>query len=124
MSYRDGRIVIHSGKSKAARRSIPVTPRVAALLSMQREISAEGWIFPATTKSGLMGQPSVKKQHHRALEESKVTAFVPYDLRRTRLTRWARYLDPFRLKKLARHESLETTMKYVHLNELDSETVW
>ncbi len=121
-SYRDGRIVIHWGKSKAARRSIPVTPRVAALLSMQREICAEGWIFPAPTKSGHIGQSSVKKQHYRALEESKVTAFVPYDLRHTCLTRWARYLDPFTLKKLAGHESLETTMKYVHLNELDSET--
>jgi len=44
-SYRDGRIVIHWGKSKAARRSIPATPRLAALLSRQREISAEGWIF-------------------------------------------------------------------------------
>ena len=31
------------------------------------------------------------------------------------------YLDPFTLKKLAGHESLETTMKYVHLNEIDSE---
>ena len=55
------------------------------------------------------------------MEDSAVTAFVPYDLRHTCLTRWARYLDPFTLKKLAGHESLETTMKYVHLNESDSE---
>src|SRR6185369_227071 len=37
-------------------------------------------------------------------------------------TRWAKYLDPFTLKILAGHESLETTMKYIHLNEADSET--
>ena len=47
--------------------------------------------------------------------------FVPYDLRHTCLTRWAKYLDPFTLKKLAGHESLETTMKYIHLNEVESE---
>ncbi len=120
-SYRDGRIVIHWGKSKAARRSIPVTQRVAALLSMQRSLSKGGWIFPAPTKSGHIEQSSLKKQHYRALQQSKVTEFVPYDLRHTCLTRWARYLDPFTLKKLAGHESLETTMKYVHLNESDSE---
>lgn len=120
-SYREGRLVIHWGKSKAARRSIPVTQRVAALLSMQQSVSGDGWIFPAPTKSGHIGQSSIKKQHHRAIEDSAVTAFVPYDLRHTCLTRWARHLDPFTLKKLAGHESLETTMKYVHLNERDSE---
>ena len=36
-------------------------------------------------------------------------------------TRWAKYLDPFTLKRLAGHESLETTMKYIHLNDADSE---
>jgi len=121
-SYRDGRIVIHWGKSKAARRSIPVTQRVAALLSMQQSINSDGWIFPAPTKSGHIEQSSIKKAHKRTLKESNVTPFVPYDLRHTCLTRWARYLDPFTLKKLAGHESLETTMKYVHLNETDSET--
>ncbi len=30
-------------------------------------------------------------------------------------------MDPFTLKKLAGHESLETTMKYIHLNEGESE---
>ena len=120
-SYRDGRIVVHWGKSKAARRSIPVTQRVAAMLSMQQSVTAEGWIFPAPTKSGHIEQSTVKKQHYRAIAESNLTPFVPYDLRHTCLTRWARYLDPFTLKKLAGHESLETTMKYVHLNERDSE---
>ena len=34
-------------------------------------------------------------------------------------TRWAKYLDPFTLKRLAGHESLETTMKYIHLNDAE-----
>jgi len=120
-NYRDGRIIIHTGKSKAARRSIPVTPRVAALLEMWPTESGTGWIFPAPTKTGHINQSSIKKQHRKALKASEVVTFVPYDLRHTCLTRWARYLDPFTLKKLAGHESLETTMKYIHLNEADSE---
>ena len=119
-NYRDGRIIIHTGKTKAARRSIAVTQRVAALLEMWRTEHAEGWIFPAPTKSGRIDQSSIKKHHWKAIKASRVTTFVPYDLRHTCLTRWARYLDPFTLKKLAGHESLETTMKYIHLNEADS----
>jgi integrase len=119
-SYRDGRLIVHSGKTRAARRSVPVTPRVAALLEMMRT-TEDGWIFPTASKSGHMGQSTVKKSHLRALKSSKVVAFVLYDLRHTCLTRWAQYLDAFTLKKLAGHESLSTTMKYVHLNERDSD---
>jgi|SRR5271165_249186 len=69
----------------------------------------------------LHGQSTVKKAHLRAPKLSKVAPFVLYDLRHTCLTRWAQYLDAFTLKKLAGHESLSTTMKYVHLNERDSD---
>jgi len=120
-NYGNGRIIIHTGKSKAARRSIAVTPRVAALLEMWRIERETSWIFPAPTKSGRINQSSLKKQHANAIQASGVAPFVPYDLRHTCLTRWARYLDPFTLKKLAGHESLTTTMKYIHLNEADSE---
>jgi len=121
-NYRDGRVFIHTGKSKAARRSVPVTPRVTALLEMWRMECPRGWMFPASTKSGHMTESSIKKPHWKAVEASGVARFVPYDLRHTCLTRWAKYLDPFTLKRLAGHESLETTMKYIHLNEADSET--
>jgi integrase len=59
--------------------------------------------------------------HRRALKASEVAPFVLYDLRHACLTRWAKYLDPFTLKKLAGHESLETTMRYIHLNESETE---
>jgi integrase len=120
-NYRAGRITIHTGKTKAARRSVSVTPRVAALLEMWRTEPATEWIFGAPSKACHINQSSIKKQHLKAIKASGVPWFVPYDLRHTCLTRWARYLDPFTLKKLAGHESLETTMKYIHLNEVDSE---
>jgi hypothetical protein len=68
-----------------------------------------------------INQSSVKKHHWKAIKASGVARFVPYDLRHTCLTRWAKYLDPFTLKRLAGYKSLEKTMKYIHLNEADSE---
>jgi integrase len=77
--------------------------------------------FGCTFKKRAMGQSTVKKAHLRALKLSKVAPFVLYDLRLTCLTRRAQYLDAFTLRELAGHESLRTTMKYVHLNERDSD---
>jgi hypothetical protein len=99
-----------------------VTRRVAALVQMRLNDDETDWIFPARTNSGTINQSSIKRQHLRALKDSGVAPFVPYDLRHTCLKRWARYLDPLTLKKLAGHESLETTMKYIiHLNQAESE---
>jgi len=121
-NYRDNRLFIHRGKTSAVRRSITVTPPVAALLDMRACTGTGQWIFPAPTKSGHIEQSSLKKQHHAALADSGVSPFVIYDARHTCLTRWAKWMDPFTLKKLAGHESLSTTMRYVHLNERDSES--
>lgn len=52
-NYREGRIVIHTGKTKAARRSVPVTHRVIALLEMRRVGEETGWIFAAPTKTDI-----------------------------------------------------------------------
>jgi integrase len=77
------------------------------------------WIFPADTHSGHIETGTLKKQREKALTASEVPAFVPYDLRHTCLTRWSKVMDPFTLKKLAGHADLNTTMRYVHLNDED-----
>ncbi len=78
--------------------------RVATLIAMHLPETPDGWIFSAPTKSGHIEQSSLKKQHVAALCGSGVTAFVIYDARHTCLTRWARTMHPFTLKKLAAHE--------------------
>jgi len=83
------------------------------------KLSHSDWIFPADTHSGHIETGTLKKQHAKAITASGVAAFVPYDLRHTCLTRWARVMDPFTLKKLAGHTDLNTTMRYVHLNDDD-----
>lgn len=114
-----GLIQVIDGKSKAARRMLPVTPRVHALLKARWESAgkpAAGWVFPSTAKLGHLDQNTSKDQHRRALEDSKVGAFPPYVLRHTALTRLAAAAgdDPFIVAKIAGHSSLGITMRYIH----------
>lgn len=118
-NIRDGAIEIFTGKRKASRRRIPASARVLSILEMRRTASVSDWVFPTGTQSGHMEAGTLKKQHGKALTSGGVPTFVPYDLRHTCLTRWAKVMDPFTLKKLAGHTDLNTTMRYVHLNDED-----
>ncbi len=118
-NVRDGAIEIFEGKRKASRRRVPASRRVLSILEMRRAASKSDWIFPAATKSGHVETSTLKKQHAAAITAAKIPPFVLYDLRHTCLTRWAKVMDPFTLKKLAGHTDLNTTMRYVHLNDAD-----
>jgi integrase len=82
-------------------------------------LSAGGLRKLQHNQSGHIESSTLKKQHHAALTASGVSPFVIYDLRHTCLTRWAKTMDPFTLMKLAGHADLNTTMRYVHLNDDD-----
>jgi integrase len=86
---------------------------------MRRAASGADWVFPAATKSGHVETSTLKKQHASAVTAAEIAPFVPYDMRHTCLTRWAKTMDPFTLKTLAGHTDLSTTMRYVHLNDED-----
>ena len=65
---RHGTILVTHGKTKAARRVLPMTPRVRGILEGRWETAgkpAEGWMWPAPTKSGHVEPSTVKKQHRR-----------------------------------------------------------
>lgn len=114
-SVRDGVIEIQYGKTDNARRRIPMTPRVRAILEMRLSKGDGGeWVFPALTKSGHIEPSSVKKQQMRAFRESGVQSFELYTLRHTCLTRWAPHMDPWTLAYLAGHRDMSTTKRYVH----------
>jgi integrase len=105
------------GKTKNAKRNVPMTARVKALLEMRHEKQgrpSEGWVFPADTASDHVD--SVKSQHARALKDSKVAPpFVLYSLRHTMLTRLGEAgADAFAIQKIAGHSSILTSQKYVH----------
>jgi len=118
-NIRDGGIEVFKGKRKASRRRVPGSARLMAILEMRETSPKSEWVFPSATKSGHIESSTLRKQHAAALKMSGVSPFVIYDLRHTCLTRWAKTMDPFTLMKLAGHSDLNTTMRYVHLNDED-----
>src|SRR5262249_23944280 len=87
---RHGIILVTHGKTKAARRVLPLTPRVRAILETRWKAAGspdEGWMFPRPTKSEHIEPSTLKKQHRKSLKDSGVRPFVLYSLRHTFLTR-------------------------------------
>jgi integrase len=115
---RHGTILVTSGKTKAARRPIPMTPRVHVVLDgrWKKHGSPEiGWVWPAATKTGHIDHSTVRKPHRNALKVSKVRAFVLYSLRHTFLTRLgASGCDVWTLMRIAGHSSISISSRYVH----------
>jgi integrase len=114
-----GLIQIVAGKSKAARRVLPMTPRVHALL-LARYMAAgrpdDGSVFPAATGDDHITDGATKGQHRKALDDSKVADFVPYTLRHTALTRLGEKAggNVFALASIAGHSSITVTQRYIH----------
>jgi integrase len=114
---------IHSGKTKNARRTVPLTE--AALGVLKRRISrAKGpYIFPFRKGFALpdWNRPMAQlwNAHKIALEESKIhPAFTLYDCRHTYGTRAIEGgIDPLTLMRLMGHANLATTNRYVHLSQ-------
>ena len=113
-NVRDDAVHIHFGKTKNARRTIPLTQRTAAHIEMRRAWAKGEWVFPAATRSGHIEKSSLKKQHQKAAELAKVEPFPVYTFRHTCLTRWAAFMDPYTLAYLAGHSNFSTTKRYVH----------
>jgi integrase len=68
---RHGTLFVVHGKTAAARRVLPMTPRVRSILECRWELAGkpeDGWIWPATTRSGHVEVSSLRKHHARAFE--------------------------------------------------------
>jgi integrase len=128
-----GLLQITDGKSRAARRMLPLVPKVYAVLKARSEAGGSSpWIFPADTKSGHLEGHSAKNQHAAALHAinaaarknkqpngqqgtGKLKPFPPYTLRHTALTNLAAAgCDAFTLARIAGHSSITITQRYCH----------
>ena len=119
------------GKTAAARRVLPMTPRVRATLESRWERAgkpAEGWVWPAPTRSGHVEPSSLRKQHAKTFKslveeaakrnEKPVRPFVLYSLRHTFLTRLGESgCDAWTLARIAGHASISISARYVHPSE-------
>jgi integrase len=128
---RHGTLFIAHGKTAAARRVLPMTPRVRAILENRWERAGkpvEGWIWPASTRSGHIEGSSLRKQHTKAFELvakeaaknnlKPVRPFVLYSLRHTFLTRLGESgCDVWTLARIAGHSQIQISSRYVHPSE-------
>lgn len=128
---RHGTFLVTHGKTAAARRVLPMTPRVRAILETRWDAAGkplEGWIWPAPTRSGHVEPSSLRKQHantfatiaKQAVENKlePVRPFVLYTLRHTFLTRLgASGCDTWTLARIAGHSSIALSARYVHPSE-------
>src|SRR5579864_3615810 len=118
---RYGKLMVRHGKTPAARRELPMTPRVSGVLQARWEATGkpiEGWIWPAPTKTGHIDHSTLKKQHTRTLKLSGVRPFVLYSLRHTFLTRLGESgCDAWTLARVAGHSSVAISSRYVHPSE-------
>jgi integrase len=125
----DGMLQITDGKSRAARRMLPLVPAVYRALKARQQAQgtpATGWVFPADTESGHLDGGSAKNQHAAALkvvnaetekkkQPPKLKPFPPYCLRHTALTNLAAAgCDAFTLARIAGHSSITITQRYCH----------
>jgi integrase len=120
-SGRNGVLLITEGKTKAARRILPLSPRVRALLLNRWKIAGEpgeGWVWPAETKDGHINHDSVKLQHKKALKLAKIRPFEVYSIRHTFLTRLGESgCDAWTLARIAGHSNIGISQRYVHPSE-------
>jgi integrase len=128
---RFGTLIVTHGKTAAARRVLPMTPRVRKILETRWSSAGgpvEGWIWPASTRSGHVEPSSFRKQHANtfktvAEEAAKnnlkpVRPFVLYSLRHTFLTRLGESgCDAWTLARIAGHSNISMSSRYVHPSE-------
>jgi integrase len=122
-----GSLFVTHGKTAAARRLIPLTPRVRMILESrweQAKKAEEGWVWLASTASGHVEPSTLKKQHAKTFKtiasklkknEKPVRPFVLYSLRHTFLTRLGESgCDVWTLARIAGHSSIQMSSRYVH----------
>ncbi|HEX5410852.1 MAG TPA: site-specific integrase, partial [Terriglobia bacterium] len=129
LSDNGGFIQIMEGKTKSARRMLPMVPAVYVALKARFEgqgMPSAGWVFPSGSRSGHLEQSSAKIQHDRALKRLRkaheiepsiplVKPFPPYVMRHTCLTWLAESgCDAFTLARIAGHSSITITQRYAH----------
>lgn len=116
----DAGIRVIRGKTKAAIRTVPQSPRAKAVLEMRRSARLDDspFVFPSeeSTSGHLM---TLKKPHYRACRQAKLKTFPIYTFRHTFGTRCAESgVDRYTLARWMGHSSPTVTARYyVHVTE-------
>jgi integrase-like protein len=111
-----GYLHVSKGKSKNAKRDIPLTPRVRKMLALRRMAASSKWVFPNEKDAGPFLVTSLDHQQAKMrVARHLADDFVVHSFRHTMLTRLGLSgADVFTLKNIAGHSSVQVSEKYVH----------
>jgi integrase len=102
------------GKTKAARRRVPLTTAARSLLARRMDGLKTPFLFPCDTDAA-RPVPKVNNAHDRAVKTGKVAPFRLYDLRHTWATRAAESgIDLVTLAALLGHSKIQMVLRYAH----------
>ena len=120
VDFERGTLKVVEGKSKAARRTLVMTPAVKSILAKRALGRVRGWIFEGKKP----GQHLTKLNNsHDAVLRKIGSEFVLYEFRHTFATRFGEAVgDPIALAAILGHANLKTVMKYCHTRESHTAT--
>lgn len=108
------------GKTKAARRKLPLSQRASELLRRRLEKTDGEFVFPGTRGGKDPARPILKlnNAHRGAVTRAAIQPFRLYDLRHTFATRAAEAgVDIMTLAALLGHSRIQMVMRYAHPTE-------
>jgi len=111
---RQGYVFNPHGRTKAARRKIPLTARAAEVLRQRMAAAESDHLFP---HENVPDKTMIKANnaHYGALRRSGLDHFRPYDLRHTFATRAVESgVDLVTLAALLGHRRIQMVMRYAH----------
>src|SRR5262249_53491323 len=104
------------GKTKAARRNVPLTKRACDVLLKRIEKAEGDYLFPGRSTDASIVK--VNASHVSAVERSKVARFRLYDLRHTFATRAVESgMDLVTLAAILGHSRIQMVLRYAHPTE-------
>jgi integrase len=107
-------LFIPFGKTKAARRRVPLTTTAKSVVARRMAGLEAPFLFPCDTDAA-RPVPKVNNAHDRAVRDSKVAKFRLYDLRHTWATRAAESgIDLVTLASLLGHSKIQMVLRYAH----------
>lgn len=107
---------VRAGKSKYAKRNLPLTPRVKEMLEVRYDVRRSNWVFTNETGTEPLTRFTIRDQHQKIKKALGLpNDCVIHSLRHTFGTRLgASGAGAFEIMKLMGHSNVRTSQKYVH----------
>ena len=120
LNLEQGYLSIPFGKTKAARRKIPLSARASVVLEKRLAKTKGDYLFAGGRGGSDASKPVVKlnNAHRGALTRAKLKPFRLYDCRHTFATRAAEAgVDLLTLAAMLGHSRVQMVMRYAHPTE-------